>query len=70
MRRGRRDSVYVGSVSGKWAFDDEFSPMVSIPIAVSLTIVVYEAARSLSQVYHYAQFAFAFGLVDLLEGNS
>ena len=27
----------VGSVSGKWAFDDEFSPMVSIPTAVSLT---------------------------------
>lgn len=27
----------VGSVSGKWAFDDEFSPMVSIPTAFSLT---------------------------------
>lgn len=28
----------VGSGSGKWAFDDdEFSPMVSIPTAVSLT---------------------------------
>ena len=27
----------VGSVSGKWAFEDEFSPMVSIPTAVSLT---------------------------------
>ena len=27
----------VGSVSGKWAFDDGFSPMVSIPTAVSLT---------------------------------
>ncbi len=27
----------VGSVSGKWAFDDEISPMVSIPTAVSLT---------------------------------
>lgn len=27
----------VGSVSGKWAFDDEFSPMLSIPTAVSLT---------------------------------
>ena len=27
----------VGSVSGKWAFDDAFSPMVSIPTAVSLT---------------------------------
>ena len=27
----------VGSVCGKWAFDDEFSPMVSIPTAVSLT---------------------------------
>ena len=27
----------VGSVSGKWAFDDEFSPMESIPTAVSLT---------------------------------
>lgn len=26
----------VGSVSGRWAFDDEFSPMVSIPTAVSL----------------------------------
>lgn len=27
----------VGSGSGKWAFEDEFSPMVSIPTAVSLT---------------------------------
>ena len=27
----------VGSVSGKWAFEDEFSPMASIPTAVSLT---------------------------------
>lgn len=27
----------VGSLSGKWAFDDGFSPMVSIPTAVSLT---------------------------------
>ena len=26
-----------GSVCGKWAFDDDFSPMVSIPTAVSLT---------------------------------
>lgn len=27
----------VGSVSGKWAFDDDFSPIISIPTAVSLT---------------------------------
>lgn len=27
----------VGSVSGDWAFDDNFSPMISIPTAVSLT---------------------------------
>lgn len=27
----------VGSVNGKWAFEDDFSPMISIPTAVSLT---------------------------------
>lgn len=36
----------VGSVSGKWAFDDEFSPMVSIPTAVSLT-AYHSSAKAL-----------------------
>lgn len=35
----------VGSVSGKWAFEDEFSPMVSIPTAVSLT-AYHSSAKS------------------------
>ena len=28
----------IRSVSGKWAFDDEFGPMASIPTAVRLTV--------------------------------
>ena len=35
----------IGSVSGKWAFDDEFSPMVSIPTAISLT-AYYSSAKA------------------------